>query len=175
MSNSINVNRRFFIYFMPLMLLILLSGCSCRPDRSYRPVVRYHHPSKAALSHMLAETKGDSYCYAAHGPNQFDCSGLVYYCYGSMNLWLPRRSSDQARVGATVPPSQLQYGDLVFFDTRRHYRGRVNHVGIYTGNGRFIHASSSKRGVISSSFYKPFYHNRIVVCKRVIPLKRVQR
>jgi hypothetical protein len=88
-----------------------------------------------------------------------------------MNLWLPRKAADQAKRGKTVSIDELQYGDLIFFDTRKSYRGKVNHVGIYVGNGKFTHASSSKRRVITSSIHKPFYHRRIVVCKRLMPRK----
>jgi cell wall-associated NlpC family hydrolase len=150
------------------IVLIFMAGCGCRPDRSYRPVVRYSHPSKQALWKILESKLGKPYCYAAHGPDRFDCSGLVYYSYGTMNMRLPRSSRYQAAVGRSIPASQLRYGDLIFFDTHRHFRGRVNHVGIYVGRGRFVHASSSKKRVVVGSLYKPFYRKRIVVCKRVM-------
>ncbi|SFV51986.1 Invasion associated protein p60 [hydrothermal vent metagenome] len=111
---------------------------------------------------------GDRYSYAGQGPNRFDCSGLVYYNYATMNMWLPRRAIDQSKVGKTVSVDNLIYGDLIFFDTHRHFRGRVNHVGIYVGNGLFTHASSAKRRVTTSSLKKRFYRSRIVVCKRLI-------
>lgn len=152
-------------------LLPLLFFTSCASTKRYQPVVRYRQPSQTALSHMLAGTKGKRYRYAAQGPNRFDCSGLTYYSFGSMNLWLPRKAIDQAKRGQAVSVNELQYGDLIFFDTGKPYRGKVNHVGIYVGNGKFTHASSSKRRVITSSIHKPFYRNRIIICKRLIPSK----
>ncbi|SFV58002.1 NLP/P60 family protein [hydrothermal vent metagenome] len=120
---------------------------------------------------MLRESYGKRYRWAEEGPRSFDCSGLTYYTYGSMNIWLPRRAIEQSRYGRSVSIKRLRYGDLIFFDTRKRPRGKVNHVGIYVGNNHFIHASSSKKRVIRSSLKKRFYRNRVVVCKRVIPSK----
>ena len=155
--------------FLPLLMaatLLLLS--SCGSVKRYRPVVKYSHPSGKALQNILRGTYGDRYRYAGQGPHRFDCSGLVYYSYATMNLWLPRTAFDQSRTGKTVSPNSLRYGDLIFFDTHRPYRGRVNHVGIYIGGGRFLHASSTRRRVVSASIYSPFYRRRIIVCKRLI-------
>jgi len=78
-----------------------------------------------------------------------------------MNLWLPRRAIDQSRIGKRVSLNELQHGDLIFFDTHRRYSGRVNHAGIYIGRGYFMHASSAKRRVTTSSIWKPFYRKRV--------------
>jgi hypothetical protein len=147
----------------------MLLLASCGPTKRYRPVVKYAHPSSGALQRILRTTYGDSYRYAGQGPNRFDCSGLVYYSFATMNLWLPRTAADQSRRGKTVPVEALKYGDLIFFDTRPRYRGKVNHVGIYIGGGRFLHASSTKRRVVSGSIRTPFWRKRIIVCKRLIP------
>ena len=142
---------------------------SCGPAKRYRPVVKYAYPSGGALQKILRTTYGDPYRYAGQGPNRFDCSGLVYYSFATMNLWLPRTARDQSRRGITIQPAELRYGDLIFFDTHRPRRGRVNHVGIYIGGGRFLHASSSRRRVVSATLHNPFYRGRIIVCKRLIP------
>ena len=155
------------LLLLPLTVLLLLLN-SCGTTKRYRPVVKYAYPSGKALQSILRSTYGDRYRYAGQGPNHFDCSGLVYYSYATMNLWLPRTALDQSRTGKRVSPNSLRYGDLIFFDTRRHYRGRVNHVGIYIGGGRFLHASSTRRRVVSASLYSPFYRKRIIVCKRLI-------
>lgn len=70
----------------------------------------------------------------------FDCSGLTMSVYRLNGLELPRTSYDQFKTGSFVSRDQLQPGDLVFFDTR--HLGRVSHVGIYIGDGKFIHAPS---------------------------------
>ena len=150
-------------------MIMLMSGCS---HKRYVPVVKYSHPSHSALKTTLRSKHGDRYVYAGQGPHRFDCSGLIYYSYATMNLWLPRRAIDQSKVGKTIPINELRYGDLIFFDTHRHFGGRVNHAGIYVGNGRFTHASSAKRRVTTSSLRKHFYRSRVVVCKRLIPTKK---
>lgn len=146
------------------MLLFLLTSCS---TKRYIPVVKYSHPSTWALKKTLWGTYGDRYRYAGQGPNRFDCSGLVYYSFATMNLWLPRSASDQSKLGKTIPLHQLRYGDLIFFDTGKRYSGNINHVGIYVGNGKFIHASSSKRRVMTTTLSRSFYVNKIIVCKRM--------
>ena len=149
-----------------MVILILLTACASK--QRYKPVVKYQTPSRAALQTTLRGTYGDSYRYAGQGPNRFDCSGLTYYSYATMNLWLPRRAIDQSKRGKTISLGELRYGDLIFFDTRKRFRGKVNHVGVYVGNGNFTHASSTQKRVMISNLYKPYYRNRIVVCKRVI-------
>lgn len=151
---------------------ILISGCS---RKRYVPVVKYPYPSYSALNKTLRGVYGDRYSYAGQGPNRFDCSGLTYFSYATMNKWLPRRAIDQARVGKTVQLNELQYGDLIFFDTHRRNRRKVNHVGIYIGKGYFVHASSAKRRVIKSRIQKPFYKHRVVVCKRHIKPKNLPK
>ncbi|MCY6370241.1 NlpC/P60 family protein [Clostridium ganghwense] len=79
--------------------------------------------------------QGTPYVWGANGPNSFDCSGYVKYVYAHFGVRLPRVSRDQARVGTYVSRSNLQPGDLVFFG-----KGRIHHVGMYVGNGCYIHA-----------------------------------
>lgn len=76
---------------------------------------------------------GKPYRYAGAGPDYFDCSGLVMYCYAQVGVRLPHSSYMQAKYGVPVSYSELQPGDLVFF------RG-FGHVGLYIGNGQYIHA-----------------------------------
>jgi len=161
--------QRYIFTILPIFIMIFFTSCSYK---RYVPVVKYSHPSKFALKTTLRQTHGDRYCYAGQGPHSFDCSGLIYHNYATMNLWLPRRAIDQSKIGKTIPISELRYGDLVFFDTHKPFRGKVNHAGIYIGGGLFTHASSAKRRVTTSRLNKPFYKNRIVVCKRVIPEKK---
>ncbi len=112
---------------------------------------------------------GTKYVWAANGPNAFDCSGFTKYVFKENGITLPRYSGHQAKVGIKVSFDELQKGDLVFFDTEHKFRGKVNHVGIYIGNHKFIHASSAKKKVIITSFdAKPFYKNRFLKGERVI-------
>jgi cell wall-associated NlpC family hydrolase len=94
----------------------------------------------AALQRALGKV-GAPYRYGAAGPNAFDCSGLVSWAYRGAGTALPRSSRAMSRVGTPVSRSALQPGDLVFF-----YRP-VSHVGIYVGNGKVVHASTSRSPV----------------------------
>jgi len=76
---------------------------------------------------------GKPYVYGASGPFAFDCSGLITYCYRAVGIDLPHYSYDQARCGQRVAVADLQPGDLVFFRS-------LGHVGMYIGDGQFIHA-----------------------------------
>lgn len=77
---------------------------------------------------------GTPYQWGGNGPNRFDCSGFTTYVYGHFGVGLPRVASDQQGVGTAVSRDQLQPGDLVFFGAPAH------HVGIYVGDGCYIHA-----------------------------------
>ena len=117
----------------------------------------------------LAKRKlGKRYVWGAAGKNAFDCSGLTSYVYKKSGIVLPRRAIAQSKVGKRIPKSRLKPGDLLFFDTSKHHRGRVNHVGIYIGDGKFIHASSAKKKVVITSLKKPFYAKRFKVARRFV-------
>lgn len=122
---------------------------------------RAHQIIVAAKAHL-----GNRYVWGATGDHTFDCSGLTNYVYRKNGIVLPRRAIDQSRVGLRVKKSQLQPGDLVFFDTSKEHRGYVNHVGIYIGQGKFIHASSAKKRVVITSLNKPFYARHFMLARR---------
>jgi len=104
------------------------------------------------------EFLGVKYVWAANGPNAFDCSGFTKYVFEKHGITIPRYSGYQAKVGTKVAYNELQKGDLVFFDTDTRGKGKVNHVGIFLGDNKFIHASSGgKRVMITSFTQKKFY------------------
>ncbi|MBA2874566.1 C40 family peptidase [Thermaerobacillus caldiproteolyticus] len=95
----------------------------------------------------------------------FDCSGLIYHVYSSLGIDVPRTTAEMYRMGVSVKKEDLRVGDLVFFDTDGN---GVSHAGIYIGNGKFIHSSSSK-GVIISSLDDPYYWGKTYIgAKRVL-------
>lgn len=81
--------------------------------------------------------RGAPYQWASEGPNSFDCSGLTYWAYNQLGITLPRSSRSQASVGAAVPRSAIQPGDLLFFYSP------VSHVGISVGGTQMVHAPQS--------------------------------
>ena len=98
---------------------------------------------------------GKPYRYGAAGPNAFDCSGLVMSAFKKAGVRLPRTSAAQSQVGAPVRRDQLQPGDLLFFYTP------VSHVGIYLGQGKMVHASTSGQPVkISRIGGRPLHNAR---------------
>jgi len=111
---------------------------------------------------------GSRYVWGASRPGAFDCSGFTSYVMRhAKGRTIPRVSRRQAYYGRYISRRNLRAGDLIFFDTSRHRRGYVNHVGIYIGNGRFIHASSAKHRVVITSLNKPFYRSRFMWGRRV--------
>ena len=124
-------------------------------------------PKSQHIIELAKKELGKRYVWGATGKNAFDCSGLTSYVCKQNGIKLPRRAIEQSKVGLFVPRDQLQPGDLVFFDTSKQRRGYVNHVGIYIGEGKFIHASSAKKKVIITSLDKPFYKSRYKGARRV--------
>jgi len=111
---------------------------------------------------------GTPYVWGATGPRTFDCSGFTQWVYRDLGINIPRVSRDQAKVGEYVRYENLQKGDMVFFDTKKHRSGKVTHVGIYLGNNNFIHASSAGKKVVIYNFnQKTYYKERFLWGRRV--------
>jgi peptidoglycan DL-endopeptidase CwlO len=95
-----------------------------------------------------AESKrGLPYVWGAAGPSSFDCSGLVEWSFAQAGISMPRVAADQARVGPSVPATQLQPGDLLFYHTDPTDPGYISHVAIYLGNGWMIQAPQPGKDV----------------------------
>jgi cell wall-associated NlpC family hydrolase len=107
---------------------------------------------------------GTRYRYGASGARGFDCSGFTSYIYRQHGISLPHNSAAQYRVGKPVSRSELRPGDLVFFRTRG---SRISHVGIYIGNGKFVHASSARGRVRVDTLTSGYYHQRYVGARRI--------
>jgi cell wall-associated NlpC family hydrolase len=112
---------------------------------------------------------GVKYVYGGTSRKGFDCSGFVWYVYNNFGIKLNRVASDQAKQGTKVSKSKLQPGDLVFFDTNGGMN-HINHVGIYIGNGSFIHASSGSKAkkVVISDINSGFYNGCYMTARRII-------
>jgi cell wall-associated NlpC family hydrolase len=127
-----------------------------------------HSGSSSNVVSYAKRFLGTRYVWGASRPGAFDCSGFTQYVMRhAKGRAIPRVSRRQAYYGQYVTRRNLRAGDLIFFDTSHRRRGYVNHVGIYIGNGKFIHASSGKHRVVITSLSKPFYRQRFMWGRRV--------
>ncbi len=123
--------------------------------------------SKASAIVSLAKKYlGSRYVYGGASPSGFDCSGFTMYLYKQFGVSLPHSATAQSYKGTKVSKANLQPGDIVFFKNYRTNVG-IGHCGIYIGNNQFIHASTEKTGVITSSLTSSSYQKRYVTAVRI--------
>jgi hypothetical protein len=122
--------------------------------------------SGADLAAAARAWLGTPYRWAGNDRSGIDCSGLIQQIYAGFGIDLPRVTYDQINVGASVNPDKLQPGDLVFFDTDAKKAG-PDHVGIYIGGGKFIHAPKTGDVVKISSLTDSYYMNRWMGGRRI--------
>ncbi|MFZ5784223.1 MAG: C40 family peptidase [Pseudomonadota bacterium] len=109
---------------------------------------------------------GTPYRYGGITPSGFDCSGFVYYLYGAVfGQKIPRMPHDMAAQGTPVGRGDLKRGDLVFFG----HRGTFTHVGIYAGNGQFVHATHRGSPVMVTPLDSDYYRQRYMTAVRLSP------
>jgi len=106
---------------------------------------------------------GTPYVWGGNRPGGLDCSGLVQYSYARAGVVVPRAVFQQRAASRAVPRKQIQPGDLVFF----HLDGKRNsHIGIYIGDGRFVHAPSTGKLVTTASLSNPFWQRHFAGARR---------
>ena len=124
---------------------------------------------ESSVSSDIIETAKDylGYSYVSGGSSPetgFDCSGFTKYIYGLYGINLNRVAADQADNGTPISKEELQPGDLVLFS----YYGSdsIGHSGIYIGDGNFIHAANSNRGVVIDTLESGYYLDNYVTARR---------
>ena len=110
---------------------------------------------------------GTPHCMGGTTTRCMDCSGLTYVSFSAHKIELPRSSQDQARYGRMITDrNSLKRGDLVFFVRSYNSKDYITHVGIYLGNNRFLHTSTSM-GVTRTPLDNPWWSQRFVFGTRI--------
>ena len=132
-----------------------------QPTRSAVAAPQLDRGGHAAL--IAQEQIGVRYRYGGNTPGAgFDCSGLVYYAYAHAGKRVPRTTSGLWKSLAPVDTGRLRAGDLLFFNVA----GKMSHVGIYVGNGRFVHAPSSGKTVSVERLGSEYYSRAFIRAAR---------
>jgi cell wall-associated NlpC family hydrolase len=153
------------IWLVLVLTVSALYGCggSSRRIRGDAPAP----PQAREIVRIARSQLGAPYRPGGVAPSTgFDCSGFTSWVYGQEGIALPRRSSDQFGVGREPPHGELRAGDLVFFEI---YQKGPSHVGIYTGNGEFIHSPSSGGVVREENIFLDYWGRCYLGARRLIP------
>jgi cell wall-associated NlpC family hydrolase len=151
--------------FVLALLVATLAGCAGAPEAPDRaPAVRASDETARKALDFAREMVGKPYKYAGNTPAGFDCSGLVNYSYGKAGIRLPRDTRSQRQSTVPVPTRNLRAGDLLFFDQEG---AKASHVGLYIGEGRFVHAPSSGGKVRVDNMKSDFWKKHFVDARRV--------
>lgn len=118
-----------------------------------------------AIVNKAKQYLGVPYVYGGASPSGFDCSGLVYYVLKSLGYSPYRTPADQYKQGTYVSKANLEPGDIVFFHGT--YTSGISHVGIYAGNGQFIHAPNSRSVVSYADLTSGYWANHYYGARRM--------
>jgi len=159
---------------LALAAVIGLAGCASsdpvRQPPAARPQPRLEVTARADVPHgelaarLARQMVGKPYRYGGSSPETgFDCSGLVFYSYTQSGAEVPRTSLDQFRAARKISLADAQPGDVVFFQDQE----KLSHVGMYVGNGQFVHAPSSGKRVSLAHIDLPYYREHLVAVGRL--------
>lgn len=164
--------------YPPLTIIVaaMLVGCSSTP-KLHAPIIEggigsetvrsipgqlipeFSNDKGSEIFNIAQEFLGVPYRYGGGDPSGFDCSGLVQFSHFNAGISVPRTASAQYKAAHPITRSELKPGDVIFF--RVNWR-KISHVGIYAGQGKFIHAPSSGKQVKISSLNEPYWQKRMV-------------
>ena len=150
-----------------VIAILALGACSSTPQRAPTASAGSTKPSvdrgNQAAGYALTMI-GKPYRYGGTSPSGFDCSGLVLYSYKNAGVALPHSTDRQRSMSRPVKVAQLRRGDLLFFNQEGKKYG---HVGIYVGDGRFVHAPSSGKSVRSDRLDTPYWKKHLSEARRI--------
>jgi cell wall-associated NlpC family hydrolase len=151
----------------------LLAGCASAPPQHaparVAAVAAVRDPVLSvggAVAELAAGMVGARYHLGGADPVKgFDSSGLAFYAYDQAGYPIPRESEDQFRAARKIALADADAGDLVFFQDQT----RLSHVGIYLGNGLFVHAPANGERVSVARVDAPYYQEHLVAVGRLLP------
>ena len=152
-----------------MLFCAVFAGCGGLPPQGPGPIAPPARQAPAANSELMFQvltSLGIDYRNGGRSPNSgFDCSGLVAHVYReAFGVRLPHNTLAQSRIGSPVRPADLVPGDLVFYDTlNRPY----SHVGIYLGDGRFVHAPKTGAQVRVERMQTRYWADRFNGARRI--------
>jgi cell wall-associated NlpC family hydrolase len=152
---------------LPGVLCLLLGACASAPGgRHAETAADAAVPVGAAVAAIARDMIGVPYRYGGSHPEEgFDCSGLVFYSYARAGLDVPRRSQDLFKTARKIALTQANAGDIVFFQDQ----AKLSHVGIYLGDGLFVHAPATGKSVSIASLDAAYYQEHLVGVGRLLP------
>jgi cell wall-associated NlpC family hydrolase len=118
------------------------------------------------VADLAQQYVGSPYAWGGASPAGFDCTGFVMFVFGQFDVSVPHNEAGQLGSGASIAPPDLQPGDVVVFANT--YRRGLSHVGIYLGNGQFVHAVNESHGVMVDNLWDDYWGPRFVGASRPI-------
>ena len=152
-----------------LAAMLLAAGCAGAPERPVPSSAESQpEPGKARgpVAELALSMVGVPYRYGGSDPSTgFDCSGLVYYAFTTNGHDVPRTSQAQFAAARPVTFAEAAEGDLLFFRDQE----KLSHVGIYLGDGEFVHAPSSGDTVRVARIDSAYYQTHLIAVGRLLP------
>ena len=155
------MEKQTIILFVLLSLLVASRGMNFADESS-----RARQPIRDKLAGVARHFLGLPYRWGGMSERRgLDCSGLIKALFAKLNIELPRTSRDQFHAGRDVALADLQAGDLLFFSSDGM---TPDHVGLYLGNNRFVHAEKKAGHVILTDLHQPWYVKHFLGARRIV-------
>jgi cell wall-associated NlpC family hydrolase len=157
---------RRFALCCALAAVLSLSATAALAAPENAPAPAFTLGPGGEVANLAEQYVGAPYRWGGASPAGFDCTGFVMWVFGQFGVTLPHNEAGQLASGTSVAVNELMPGDvLVFANT---YRRGLSHVGIYVGNGQFVHAVDERHGVAVSDLWDGYWSPRLVGAARAI-------